>query len=80
MTVSVSLKLENQTFVEINEIVKGTNISRNKYINEALKYYNKLKKREAIIIQLKLEIERTSESSLEVLKDFETLLDDDETV
>lgn len=44
MTVSVSLKLENQTFVEINEIVKGTNISRNKYINEALKYYNKLKK------------------------------------
>lgn len=45
MTVSVSLKLENQTFVEINEIVKGTNISRNKYINEALKYYNKLKKR-----------------------------------
>ncbi|MBK6389963.1 MAG: hypothetical protein KA109_10645 [Saprospiraceae bacterium] len=80
MTVSVSLKLENQTFVEINEIVKGTNISRNKYINEALKYYNKLKKREAIIIQLKLEIERTSESSLEVLKDYETLLDDYETV
>ncbi|MBK7608464.1 MAG: hypothetical protein IPI18_15270 [Saprospiraceae bacterium] len=80
MTVPVSLKLENQTFVEINEIVKGTNISRNKYINEALKYYNKLKKREAIIIQLKLEIERTSESSLEVLKDYETLLDDYETV
>lgn len=80
MTVSVSLKIENQTFVEINEIVKGTNISRNKYINEALKYYNKLKKREAIIIQLKLEIERTSESSLEVLKDYETLLDDYETV
>ena len=52
---AVSLKLEQVIFDETERIVAQRTISRNKYINEALEYYNKIQKRELIEKKLKAE-------------------------
>jgi len=52
---AVSLKLEQVIFDETERIVAQRTISRNKYINEALEFYNKIQKRELIEKKLKVE-------------------------
>ncbi len=43
---TLSLKLEEHIIEETEQITKDINISRNRYINEALAYYNNIRKRE----------------------------------
>jgi len=52
---AVSLKLEQVIFDETERIVAQRTISRNKYINEALEFYNKIQKR--VLIEKKLKVE-----------------------
>ena len=52
---AISLKLEQAIFEDVERIVGQKSISRNKYINEALDYYNKIQKRELIEKKLKAE-------------------------
>lgn len=52
---AISLKLEQAIFQDVERIVGQKSISRNKYINEALDYYNKIQKRELIEKKLKAE-------------------------
>jgi uncharacterized protein (DUF342 family) len=52
---AVLLKLEQVIFDEAERIVAQRTISRNKYINEALEFYNKIQKRE--LIEKKLNVE-----------------------
>lgn len=70
---NVSLKINDSIFVETERILSRINKSRNRYINEAIDYYNKLQKRMLLEKRLKTESELVSEDSLAVLKEFEEI-------
>lgn len=70
---TVSLKIDDSIFGETEEILSRINIPRNRYINEAIKYYNKAQKRQILEKRLKAESELVKKDSMTVLKDFEKM-------
>jgi len=70
---SVSLQLDELIFEETEGIRLNCHKPRNKYINEALSYYNRIQKRLLLEETLKYESKAVSASSLEVLKEFEEI-------
>ena len=54
---TVSLKIDDSIFGETENILSKLKKPRNRYINEALAYYNKLKKREILEEKLKKEFQ-----------------------
>jgi hypothetical protein len=76
MSKPLSLKIKDDIFKEVEEIIHQTNIPRNAYINQALSFYNKLTKRKLIKKQLQYESNLVNHNSLEVLEEFEKFEDD----
>jgi predicted transcriptional regulator len=74
---TLSLKLDQIIFEETEELLKKINKPRNRYINEALAYYNKLQKSRITAKLLALESKLVAEESMNVLKEFENLDDYD---
>ncbi len=72
----VSLKLDDSIFGETEKILLGINMPRNRYINEAIAYYNKVQKRQLLEKRLNEESALVREDSMEVLKDFENISND----
>lgn len=70
---SLSLKIEDSIINETDELIKDIKISRNQYINQAIAYYNNIKKKNKIEKQLKDSSKLVAKSSMEVLKEFEEL-------
>lgn len=70
---TVSLKIDESIFVETEKILSKIKISRNRYINEAIDYYNNALKRQVLEKQLKAESELVKNESMSVLKEFEKL-------
>lgn len=70
---TVSLKIDDSIFGETEKILSSLKTSRNRYINEAIKYYNKFQKRNFLEKKLKLESNLVQKDSMTVLKDFENL-------
>ena len=70
---NVLLKIDDTIFGEIEEILSKTKKSRNKYINEAIDYFNKLQKRSILEIKLKKESQLVKDNSMSVLKEFEEI-------
>ena len=70
---TISLKIDDSIFGETENILISIKKPRNRYINDAIEYYNKAQKR--LILQKKLHFESklVSESSLEVLIEFEQI-------
>ncbi|MCK9559672.1 MAG: hypothetical protein PHC43_02365 [Candidatus Marinimicrobia bacterium] len=68
---TISLKIEESIFGETEKIVASLKKPRNRYINEALDYYNALQKRRLLEYRLKIESSLVKEDSMAVLKDFE---------
>jgi predicted transcriptional regulator len=68
---TVSLKIDDSIFGETEMILSRIKTSRNRYINEALEYYNKLQKRRILEERLKNESDLVKEDSLNILKEFE---------
>ncbi len=73
---SISLKLQDQILEDTEGLLEHLEISRNKYINEAIEFYNKYQKKKLIAEQLLKESKLVAEDSLEVLKEFESLEDE----
>ena len=71
----LSLKLDYKTFDEIEEITSELNIARNQYINAAERIYNLYNKRKLLKKQLHKESKITRKDSMEILQDFEKLID-----
>ena len=69
----LSLKLKDEIFQEVEEVVKKFNIPRNAYINEALDFYNKVNRRRLLKKQLSKEVGMVRATSMEVLREFEAL-------
>jgi metal-responsive CopG/Arc/MetJ family transcriptional regulator len=80
MSKLISVKIDEKVLEETDEMVKKLNISRNKFVNEAIVEYTKMQKRAELEEQIRKEIGLIRESSLEVLKEFEALEDDYETI
>ncbi len=74
---NLSLKLDESIFLETEKLLKEINLPRNRYINEALKFYNKVQYRQILAKKLELESSLVKDESLKVLKEFEDLLDED---
>ena len=68
---TVSLKIDDSIFGETEKIVSNMRIPRNRYINEALEYYNRIQKRKILEKQLKAESNLVKSESMKVLKEFE---------
>ena len=72
---TISLKIEDDMFSETEIILSRHKKPRNRYINEALDFYNKFQQRELLKAKLKKSSLLVREDSLEVLKEFENLED-----
>ena len=73
---SISLKLKDHIFDETEALLEHLKTSRNKYINEAVEYYNDFHKRKLLEEQIAKESRLVSEDSMEVLSQFESLEDE----
>lgn len=73
---TLSLKLDDNIFNETEAILINVKKSRNRYINEAVDYYNRINKRNLISWQLSKESRLVKEESLSVLAEFENLTDE----
>jgi hypothetical protein len=70
---TVSLKIDDSIFSETEKILSRIKISRNRYINEALEYYNHVQKRLLLESKLKKESLLVQKDSLNTLNDFERI-------
>jgi hypothetical protein len=70
---TVSLKIDESIFDETEKILSLIKKPRNRYINDAIEYYNKFQKRMLLEKKLKKESEIVRADSLAVLKEFEEL-------
>ena len=74
---NISLKLDDSIFGETEKILLGIKKTRNRYINEALDFYNALQKRLIIENKLNKESSLVALDSMEILKQFENISDED---
>jgi predicted transcriptional regulator len=70
---TVSLKIDDSIFGETEKILSRIKKPRNRYINEAIEYYNKLQRKQILEKKLKKESGLVAADSMSVLKDFEEI-------
>ncbi len=70
---TVSLKIDDSIFGETEKILSHIKKTRNRYINDALDYYNRHQRRIILEKRLKNESELIREESLSVLNEFERI-------
>jgi hypothetical protein len=70
---TLSLKLDDAVFAETEVLVEKIKKSRNRYINEALDYYNKIQTRRLIESKLESESRLVSAESMKVLHEFDVI-------
>ena len=70
---TVSLKIDEDIFGETEKILSIIKKPRNRYINEAIDFYNRFQKRLIIEEKLKKESELVKDDSMSVLNDFENI-------
>jgi hypothetical protein len=68
---NVSLKIDDSIFRETEKILSRIKKPRNRYINEAIAYYNRIQKRMLLEKKFKKESELLKEDSMNILKEFE---------
>lgn len=73
---TLSLKLDDDIFEDTEEITSSLKLARNRYINEAVKLYNLFNKKQLLKKQLRKESKLTSEESINVLHEFEAMIDE----
>jgi len=72
---TLSLKLDEMVYEETEKLLEKIKKPRNRYINEALQYYNQIQKKKIISEQLIIESKLVSDESMNVLNEFEKLED-----
>ena len=70
---TVSLKIDDLIFGETEMILSRIKMSRNMYINDAIKYYNNIQKSPILEEMPKIEWDLVKKDSLSLLKDFERI-------
>lgn len=70
---TISLKIDDSIFGETEKILDRIKKPRNRYINEAIEFYNKLQRTQILEKKLKMESEIVKSDSMSALKDFEDI-------
>lgn len=70
---TISLKIDDSIFGETEKILSRVRLPRNRYINEAIEYYNKVQKRQILEEILKAESELVKKDSMNILREFENI-------
>ena len=70
---TVSLKIDDSIFGETEKILSRIKKTRNRYINDALDYYNRHQRRIILEKKLKNESDLVKKESLTVLNEFESI-------
>jgi hypothetical protein len=73
---TLSLKLDDNIFDETEDVLIKLKKSRNRYINEAVDYYNRINRRNLISKKLARESKLVKRESLAVLAEFEAFQDE----
>lgn len=68
---TISLKIDDAIFDDTETILDTLKKPRNRYINEAIAFYNKMNKKSLLAKKLKFESKIVGANSMEVLKEFE---------
>jgi len=71
----LSLKLQDEVFLEAEDILRKNRRARNAYFNEAIHFYNKMWKRKLLKRALGAESRLVADDSLAVLEAFEQMED-----
>ena len=79
MSKVLSLKLREDVFVETEKIIHRVGTTRNRYINEAVDFYNRVLQRRALKNRLARESALVSRDSLAVLEEFESFEENGKT-
>jgi len=74
---TISLKLDENIFHDTENLLGSINLSRNRYINEAILYYNNIQRKLQLEKILAAESKACEQSSKEVLTEFEMIDDYD---
>ncbi len=74
---TLSLKLDDLVYQETEQLLEKIKKPRNRYINEALHYYNRIQKKKITEKILERESKLVSNESLKVLAEFENLEEND---
>jgi len=74
---TLSLKLDNSIFIETEKLLIEIKKPRNRYINDALKYYNNIQKKKILAKKLESESQLVRDESMKVLAEFENIIDED---
>ncbi|MFN3909302.1 MAG: hypothetical protein ACK4JX_09755 [Flavobacterium sp.] len=77
---TVSLKIDNEIFEESEDILSKIKISRNRYINEAIRMFNKIQKRKMLEEMLQNESLLVRDESINVLQELESIEPKDESI
>lgn len=70
---TVSLKIDDPIFTETEQILSRIKKTRNRYINEAIDFYNRHQRRMILEKKLKLESGLIKKDSMRVLDEFERI-------
>lgn len=70
---TISLKIDEAIFGETEKILSKVKKPRNRYINEAIDFYNRFQKRLILEEKLKKESKLVKENSMSVLNEFENI-------
>lgn len=73
---TLSLKLDESVFEETEDILKERRIPRNRYINEAVEFYNRYHKRKELAKAFAKASTLARDSSMEVNAEFDRLIDE----
>jgi len=77
---NLSLKIDDDIYLETERITSRLKKARNRYINEAVDLYNQFNKRKLLKKQLSKESSLTAPDSMEALLEFEKLIDGRQTI
>lgn len=75
MSKLLSLKLQEETFKEMEKIAKRLGRARNAYINDAIAHFNRIQERRELAEILARDCARARDESMKVLAEFEALDD-----
>ena len=73
---NLSLKLDDDVFNETENISVKLRVNRNRYINNAVSFYNQLQKRKMLAGKLAAESKLVQKESMNILAEFEKLEDE----
>ena len=74
---NLSLKIDENIFQDTEKIISKIKKNRNRYINEAVEFYNLLHKRKILFKQLEKESRLVRDESMKVLREFEAIKQDE---